>query len=87
MKTRAITLPELGMIAGTRAALGAGVGLLLASHLKPHQRRMIGWSLVAAGVLSTIPLGMKVLSHGGCGNAEDNSEPSPDDAMATAEID
>jgi hypothetical protein len=33
MREASITLPELGLIAGTRAALGAGLGLLLADRL------------------------------------------------------
>jgi len=56
MVTRTITLPRLGLIAGTRAALGAGAGLLLADRLPPDQRRAVGWTLVAVGVLTTFPL-------------------------------
>ena len=33
MKQRMITLPLLGLIAGTRAALGAGIALLLADRM------------------------------------------------------
>ena len=57
-----ITLPELGLIAGTRAALGAGIGLLLADRMKPDQRRAVGWTLVAVGVVSTFPLLAQMLS-------------------------
>ena len=49
------------MIAGTRAALGAGVGLLLADHLSAEQRRAVGWTLLAVGVVSTVPLAAGVL--------------------------
>jgi hypothetical protein len=58
---RSITLPELGLIAGTRAALGAGIGLLIADRLNNDQRKAIGWTLVAVGVLSTVPLAAHVL--------------------------
>jgi hypothetical protein len=60
---RKITLPvpELALIALTRAMAGAGLGLLLADELKPKQKRAIGWSLLAVGILSTIPLAANVL--------------------------
>ena len=61
MITRNITLPRLGLIAATRAGLGAGIGLLLADRLNPDQRRAVGWTLVAVGVLTTFPLAADVL--------------------------
>jgi hypothetical protein len=61
MREAHLTLAELGLIAGTRAALGAGLGLLLADHLSGEQRRAIGWTLVAVGVVSTIPLATEVI--------------------------
>ena len=62
MKKAELTLPEIGMIAGTRGMLGAGVGLLLADKLNDDQRRAIGWTLLIIGAISTIPLAMNVLS-------------------------
>lgn len=62
MKKAELTLPEIGMIAGTRGLLGAGVGLLLADRLNDDQRRAIGWTLLIIGAVSTIPLVMNVLS-------------------------
>ena len=56
-----ITRPELILVAGTRAALGIGVGLLLADHLSGAQRRAVGWALTIFGGLITIPLAMEVL--------------------------
>jgi hypothetical protein len=56
-----ITLPELALIAGTRAALGAGLGLLLADRLGDDQRKAVGWTLLLVGALSTIPLAIEVL--------------------------
>jgi hypothetical protein len=56
-----VTLPELGLIGGTRAALGAGLALLFADRLDDDQRRAIGWTLFWVGVLSTVPLVMEVL--------------------------
>jgi hypothetical protein len=58
-----LRLPELGLIAGTRGLLGAGIGLLLADKLDDRRRRGVGWTLVAIGVATTIPLAMLVLSR------------------------
>jgi hypothetical protein len=63
MIARMITLPELGMISGTRAALGAGVALLLADRLSDEQRRAVGWTLVGVGVISSIPLFAEIMSR------------------------
>ena len=60
MKTVRLTLPEIALLAGTRAALGAGVGLLLGEKLKPEQRQAVGWTLLALGLLTTIPLALEV---------------------------
>ena len=56
MRETRITIPEIGLIAGTRGALGFGLGLLLADKLQPSSRRAVGWSLVLVGVISTVPL-------------------------------
>jgi hypothetical protein len=61
MRPKLITLPELFMIAGTRAALGAGVGLMIADRLSREQRHAIGWTLIGIGAVSTIPLAIEVL--------------------------
>ena len=53
-----VSLPELGLVAGTRAALGFGLGLLMADHWSPEQRRAIGWTLFAFGALTTVPLAL-----------------------------
>ena len=56
MKEREINIPTIGLIAGTRLALGVGLGFLLADRLSPEQRRGAGWALFALGALTTIPL-------------------------------
>jgi hypothetical protein len=38
MRETQITLPELALVAGTRAALDAGIGMLLADRLPAEQR-------------------------------------------------
>jgi|GEM_PF-219482 CBS domain-containing protein len=59
-KERQITFPELILIAGTRAAIGLGVGLLVKDKLNKDQRRGAGLALVILGGLSTIPLALEV---------------------------
>ena len=63
MRETQVTLPELGLIAGTRVVLGAGLGLLLADRLSPDQRRAAGWALLLVGAASTIPLALEVLGR------------------------
>lgn len=63
MIRRTVTLPEIGLIAGTRAAFGAGIGLLLADRLPDDQRRAVGWTLLAVGALTTLPLIAQIM-HG-----------------------
>jgi hypothetical protein len=53
------------LIAGTRAALGAGIGLLLADRLPQDQRRAVGWTLLLVGIASTIPLAFEVFGGRG----------------------
>ena len=61
LKERKVTLPELILVAGTRAALGVGVGLLVKDKLNKDQRRGAGLALVILGGLSTIPLALEIL--------------------------
>jgi hypothetical protein len=61
MKERILTIPELILIAGTRVALGVGIGLLLADRLSDRERRAAGWALVAMGALTTVPIAMNIL--------------------------
>ena len=60
MKTARLTLPELGLIVGTRALAGAGIALLLAHKLDDKQRRAIGWTLAGVGAITTLPLALEV---------------------------
>jgi len=62
MKTE-ISLPELGLVAMTRGLLGAGVAFVVADRIEPAQRRAIGWTLTAVGVLTTLPLLLDVFAH------------------------
>jgi hypothetical protein len=58
---RGFTIPEIMLVAGTRVALGVGVGLLLSDRLNEDQRKAAGWALLAVGVLTTIPIVRGVL--------------------------
>jgi hypothetical protein len=55
-------MPEIGLIAGTRVALGVGIGLLISEKLTRDERRSAGWALVAVGALTTIPIVMNVIT-------------------------
>jgi len=66
MKTTTLSLPELGLIAGTRVALGVGIGLLLSEKLPRDTRRGAAFALLAVGILSTVPLAIAALGELGC---------------------
>ena len=51
-----LSLPEIGLIAMTRGALGVGIGLLLSNGLEKDERRSAGLALLTVGVLTTIPI-------------------------------
>jgi hypothetical protein len=49
-----------GFVVATRAALAAGIGLLLANRIPESRRRVIGLTLVSIGAATTIPAVMAV---------------------------
>lgn len=61
MQEKRLTIPELVLIAGTRVALGAGIGLLMSERLGRDTRKGAGLALLTVGALSTIPLVIGVL--------------------------
>ena len=61
MKSVILNLPTLGFVIGTRAALAAGIGLLVSDKLPARQRRVIGTALVAVGAVTTIPAAMSIV--------------------------
>jgi hypothetical protein len=78
MRETRITLPELVLIAGTRVALGFGLGLLLAPRFPEGERRGVGWTLLSVGALSTIPLALEVFGRSRMAEPESpESEPAP----------
>ena len=56
MPTTRLPLYQVGALALTRAALGVGVGLLLAERVPLPARRRAGAALLAVGLISTVPL-------------------------------
>lgn len=55
MNKLVLSLPTLGFVVWTRAALGVGIGLLLSGKMTGSQRRAVGVTLVAIGVATTLP--------------------------------
>jgi hypothetical protein len=61
MTTLTLKFPTFGFIVVTRAALGAGIGLLAAGRLTNQQRQRAGLALVAIGAATTVPAVLAVL--------------------------
>ena len=61
MREVPLTLAEIGMINGTRFVIGTGVGLLLADRMHRNTSKAAGISLLAAGILFSIPVGWSFL--------------------------
>lgn len=62
MLERRLSIAEIILIAGTRVALGAGIGLLLSDRLSDDQRKAAGLALAIVGGLTTIPLAMNIMA-------------------------
>jgi hypothetical protein len=60
-RTISMRIPELGFIAGTRGALGAGLGLLLADRLTQRQQKKLGRLLLTIGAATTVPILINVI--------------------------
>jgi hypothetical protein len=60
MKSLELTLPTMGFVVVTRAILGVGIGLLLASRIPAERRTSIGLTLLGVGAATTIPALMAV---------------------------
>ena len=63
MMERKLTIPEIALVAGTRVALGIGIGLLIASRLSSDQRKGAGLALTLVGALTTIPLAIGIIGR------------------------
>jgi hypothetical protein len=63
VKSYNVTVPEIGIVAVTRAMAGAGIGLIASNYMRPETRRAVGWTLFAVGALTTIPIVMALLGE------------------------
>ena len=63
MKRRALSIPEIALIAVTRGLAGAGVGLLLSEQMPRESRRAVGWTLLGIGALTTIPIAAQLFAR------------------------
>ncbi len=54
--TRPKQIEVTSLVAVTQAAVGCGIGLLLANRLKETSRKVTGWVMVSLGVASVTPL-------------------------------
>ena len=61
MMERKLTVPEIALFAGTRAFLGIGIGLLISGRLTNDQRKAAGLALTLVGVLTAIPLALRII--------------------------
>jgi hypothetical protein len=55
MKSVLLSLPTLGFVVATRAALAFGVGLLVSGRIPAARRRTVGRALVVLGAAATVP--------------------------------
>jgi hypothetical protein len=70
MKQKTLTLPEIVLIAGTRVALGVGIGLLISHKLSKDQAQGAGWALLGVGVATSIPLALGVIGKPAVGEKQ-----------------
>ena len=63
MRDPELSFPEVMFIVGTRAALAAGVALLVSDRLSRSQRRSIGTALLAVGAVTTVPAAMALFGR------------------------
>jgi hypothetical protein len=70
MIERKLTGAEIALFAGTRVALGIGIGLLISTRLHRSQRKSTGIALAVFGALTTIPLALGVASRKGVFGSE-----------------
>ena len=70
MMERRVTLADLILLAGTRVALGFGIGLLVSGKLNRDQRKSAGLALALVGGLTSIPLVIGLSHKKEVGNGE-----------------
>jgi len=70
MMERKLSIAQIILIAGTRVALGVGIGLLLSGRLSKEQSKAAGIALALVGGLTTIPLALGVIGQKSAGTSE-----------------
>ena len=60
MRNITLPLPQFGFVVATRAALAAGIALMVADRVPQARRRTVGLALIGIGAISTIPAAMWV---------------------------
>ena len=58
-----VSVPEMIFVALTRGMAGAGIGLLVADYVRPVARKPMGWTLVAIGALTTLPIAATLIGR------------------------
>jgi hypothetical protein len=58
-----VSVPEMIFVALTRGMAGAGIGLLAADLVKPDARKPVGWTLIAIGALTTLPIAATLIGR------------------------
>lgn len=61
MTEKKLSIAEIILIAGTRVALGIGIGLLLSGRLSRDQKKAAGLALTLVGGLTSVPLALNVI--------------------------
>lgn len=61
MKKLVLSVPTFAFVVATRAALAAGIGLLMSERLPRGKRRAAGAMLLAFGAATTVPAAMAVV--------------------------
>jgi hypothetical protein len=74
MNIKHMPIGELVLLVGTRAMLGAGVGLLMSEHLGENQRKATGWILLLVGLVTSLPLGLDIFGGSGPHHVQTSSD-------------
>jgi hypothetical protein len=78
-----LSLPKLAFVVMTRAALGAGVGLLASAGLPKKSRKKLGASLLTLGAVTTLPALWLVFGGGGGLGLPKDETSLPEDRAAS----
>ncbi|HYQ99761.1 MAG TPA: hypothetical protein VET86_06940 [Casimicrobiaceae bacterium] len=62
-RTIDLSVPEIAFVAATRGMAGAGIGLLASSYLSLPARKATGWTLLAIGALTTVPIAVTIYAR------------------------